>query len=477
MEEVEKQDRVHNSMLPEFAQNLSANLKKKYQAYSQIKALKSPQSLDRIFTFVIPEYAKDIVKLEVKKNRFIDAFQQAENFIKFHSNLDMFFTPEEIPEHQFVFNVDYKGLRKLNVAAVDGSFVRQGYTNFEFTLFRAISVIYSFSPDNISISYYPEEKGIQNYSLSRILTNTSEKNASHQVSIDRAFMEITLVNELITQNKKKIDMIILDGSILTEPLNLLSNPSQDAEIMAKYANLVKEYKKLYNLCDLREIDLVGVVKDTRSSTFRKLISRRIPQIITKMGNSSLTQMDYRKLLLYFSDLDLFHRILNVGDRSCAFSINSSGNSWVPRQLEILNSGLNNENRFLEDYHFYASYMKPVPYDYPIRIEFHQNKNSTHPKVIKTKIQRICERLLPICSMFEDFAVPIPQIEAHLRAKLSHSDLQMVINSLTREISSELQRYSKDMIFGRLESHQAQKFDDFLLKNNFLVPKRRERMPL
>ena len=40
MEEVEKRDQVHDSMLPEFAQNLSANLKKKYQVYSQIKALK-----------------------------------------------------------------------------------------------------------------------------------------------------------------------------------------------------------------------------------------------------------------------------------------------------------------------------------------------------------------------------------------------------------------------------------------------------
>ncbi len=477
MEEVEKSDQILDSILPDFAQNLSLNLKKKYEAYHQIDSLKSPQSLDRIFSFVIPEYAKDIVELEAKKSHLMKAFHYMKSFIEVDSNLSKFFSPEEIPDDKLVYTVAPKPLSNINIAAIDGSFVRKSYINFEFSLFRAISVIYSFSDAGIDIEYYPEKNGMQNYRLSRVLNNTPDQIATSQVSIDRAFMEITLVNDLITKYKKKIDMVILDGSILTEPLNLLSNSSQNNELMIKYSNLVKEYKKLYNLCDIRKIDLVGVVKDTRSSTFRKLLSRRIPQILTKMNDSYVVQFDYRKLLQYFSDLDLFHRFLGVGERSCTFSISSSGNSWIPRQLEILNTELNLEKNFLIDYKFYACYMKPVAYDFPIRIEFHQNKHNINPTQLQSKTQRICEHLLPLCSKFEDFAVPIPQIEAHLRAKLSINDLNMIIQLLNRHIGEELKNYSKKLIFEDVDDKHTNKFDEFLIKNNFLVPKRRERMPL
>ncbi len=477
MEEVEKLDQNQTQILPDFAQNLSLNLKKKYEAYNQIDSLKSSQSLDRIFSYVIPEFAKDIVDLEAKKVNLMQSIHQMKNYLELESNLKKFFSAGEIPDDKLIYSVSEKRLTDFNVAAVDGSFVRKCYTNFEFSLFRAISVIYSFSTTGVDIKYYPEDSGIQNYQLSRILNNTTDQLATSQVSIDRAFMEITLVNDLITKYKKNINMVILDGSILTEPLNLLSNSPQNNDLMIKYSNLIKEYKKLYNLCDIRKIDLVGVVKDTRSSTFRKLLTRRVPQILSKMGGSSLTQIDYRKLMQYFSDLDLFHRFLEVGDRSCVFSISSSGNSWIPRQLEILNSELNTANQFLNDYKFYACYMKPVPYDFPIRIEFHQNKNNINPIYLQTKIQRICEHLYPLCSKFEDFAVPIPQIEAHLRAKLSINDLNMVIHLLNRQIGEELKNHSKKMIFSEPDTQNSSKFDEFLVKNNFLVPKRRERMPL
>lgn len=477
MEKVEISDQLHNPILPDFAQNLSLNLKKKYKAYNQIDSLKSSHSLDTIFSYVIPEFARDIIDLEAKKTNLIQAFLHMKNYLEQDSNLKRFFAADEVLDSKLISPVKLKKLKDFNVAAVDGSFVRKSYSNFEFSLFRAISVIYSFSNTGLDIDYYPEDSGIQNYQLSRILNNTTDQIATSQVSIDRAFMEINLVNDLITKYKKNIKMIILDGSILTEPLNLLSNSPQNKELMVKYSNLLKEYKKLYNLCDIRKIDLIGVVKDTRSSTFRKLLSRRIPQILSKMGESTLINIDYRKLLQYFSDLDLFHRLLEVGDRSCVFSISSSGNSWIPRQLELLNSELNRKNHFLNDYKFFACYMKPVAFDFPIRIEFHQNKNNINPKHLLSKVQRICEHLYPLCSKFDDFAVPIPQIEAHLRAKLTINDLNMVIQLLNRHIGEELKNYSKKMIFSEEDTKNSSKFDDFLIKNNFLIPKRRERMPL
>jgi len=477
MEEEGASDQSHGNILPEFVQNLSLNLKKKYEVYHQIDSLQSAQSLDRIFSVVIPEYAKDIVELESKKNQLMHAFQQMINYIESTSDVSNFFSTDEIPEKKIQYRIEPKSLDNLVIAAVDGSFVRKCYTNFEFSLFRAISEVYSFSDLGVDISYYPVENGIKNYRLTRILNNITDQITTSQVSIDRAFMEITLANDFITKPKKHIDMVILDGSILTEPLNLLSDIPQSGELIASYSKLIKEYKKLYKMCDLQKIDLVGVVKDTRSSTFRKLLSRRIPQIIAKLNDTNLMQLDYCKLMEYFSDLDLFHRTLDIGERSCAFSISSSGNSWIPRQLEILNSGSSIDHRSLANYWFFACYMKPVPFDYPIRVEFHLNKDNFDPEFIHTKIQRMCEILYPLCSKFPDFAVPIPQIEAHLRTKLSKNDMHMVIQFLTKQINEELRNYSKNVIFNNQEVQYTDKFDDFLIKNNFLVPKRRERMPL
>ncbi|MBN2156282.1 MAG: DNA double-strand break repair nuclease NurA [Candidatus Lokiarchaeota archaeon] len=477
MEKLEELNQLNITDLPDFAQNLSQSLKKKYEAYHQIDVLKSPHSLDGIFSYVIPEYARDIIDLEIKKVHFVNIFRQFQTFIEMESQLSSYFTQEEVPESKIIFPVENKSLENFNIAAVDGSFVRKCYTNFEFALFRAISVIYSIKSENVDIKYYPEIDGFQNYRMSRIMDNVTEQVTNSQVSIDLALMEIRLVNDLLTKYPDKLDMIILDGSILAEPLNLLSYSSQNTELMTSYSYLVNEYRKLYDLCDLRKVDLVGIIKDTRSSTFRKLISRRIPQILAKLNNLKLTQIDYRKLLPHFSDLDLFHRILETGDRSCVFSINSAGTSWIPRQLEILKSEIKPHHTFLKEYLFYACYMKPVQYDFPIRIEIHQNRKNGKPEIIQSKIHRICENLYPLCSKFENFAIPIPQIEAHLRAKLTHNDLQIVINSLTRQISEEVKNYAKKMIFNHLDNEISRNFDEFLLSNNFLVPKRRERMPL
>jgi hypothetical protein len=476
MEEVEKNNQIKDPIVPQFPQKLPLKLKKKTHGSPQLD-LQSSNTLDKIFSFEIPEYARDIIELEARKSLFIDAFRKMKHFIAINSKISNFFSSDEMTEDQFTYDILPITLNSLKIAAVDGSFVRKCYTNFEFSLFRAISVVYSFSKQGIDISYYPEENGIQNYRLSRILNNISDSLTKSQVSIDRAFMEVSLVNELIMNCNKNLDMIILDGSILTEPLNLLSDFAQHEELMLKYSDLVREYKKLYNLCDLQKIDLVGVVKDTRSSTFRKLLSRRIPQILMKICDPKLMQIDYKKLLPYFSDIDLFHRMLDINERSCVFSISSSNNSWIPRQLDLLNSELDSQKKFLSDYKFYACYMKPVQYDFPIRVEFHQNTKNSKPELLQSKIQRICERLLPLCSKFENFAVPIPQIEAHLRAKLSLLDLNKVIQYLSQQINEELKNFSKKRIFGEHNELAFSNFDEFLIKNSFLVPKRRERMPL
>ena len=67
------------------------DLKKKYEAYTQIDSLKESQSLERIFSFVIPEYAKDILELETKKAQFVEIFRKMTEFVETGSGVISYF--------------------------------------------------------------------------------------------------------------------------------------------------------------------------------------------------------------------------------------------------------------------------------------------------------------------------------------------------------------------------------------------------
>ncbi|MHA1728420.1 MAG: DNA double-strand break repair nuclease NurA, partial [Promethearchaeota archaeon] len=278
----------------------------------------------------------------------------------------------------------------------------------------------------------------------------------------------------------EIDIFILDGSILTEPLNLIL--LQNDALIEKYLSLILEYKKLYSLCNKKNILLVGVIKDTRSSTFRKVLMRKLPHLIKKFAEiRGITSINYRKLMNYFSDLDLFLQMLDVGERSCSFSINSPRNSWIPRQLDLLKNELQTKNDFLGDYKFFAYYLRPVKFDLPLRVEFCMKNNEISPdtiqSLIQTKVNKISSIIMPLSSKLDTFGLPIPQIEAHMRAKLSEEDLKIIVRLLERNISKEIADYSKGLFFNNTNPLTNLNIDEFLLKNRFMVSKRRDRLPL
>ncbi|MBD3350788.1 MAG: hypothetical protein GF364_04800 [Candidatus Lokiarchaeota archaeon] len=463
-----------SSAIPEVAKNLSKKNRREYRKYEIKKKVESVTSFKDILTVSIPDLAKDIIELEKLKSQFVESLAIAKAY-----NIPLFDFPTEqdIGEKQLVYGVEPHSLHDITLCSIDGSFVTKRFQGLDITLSRAIGVIYEFNNmGKPKISYFPDKYGSENYKLSRILHNVTEEEVSSQISIERAFMEVQLVNNLISKYNGKIDAFILDGSILTEPLNLLF--SQNDDLLEKYLELVKEYKKLYYLCERKGVLLIGSIKDTRSSTFRKLLSRRLPRILKKFKElKSIYSINYRPLMKYFSDIDFFHRLLKEEERSCVFSINSAGNSWLPRQLQLIKKELQNEGIFMSEYRFFATYLKPLEQDFPIRLEFFMNKRHVDVKSLKEKVMSIASLMLPISSRFKDFAMPIPQLEAHLRCKLSNSDIDTIMNILERKITQELMNYSKELLYNISNLKGVEKFDSFLLKKHFLIPKKRERYPL
>jgi len=93
------------------------------------------------------------------------------------------------------------------------------------------------------------------------------------------------------------------------PINLLF--SKDPEISIKYDRLLREYHKLYLNCKDNGILLVGSIKDTRTSDLCHLLQESI-QLLHSNGTdlTDFMNINYRQIIDYFSDLDLFNRILN-----------------------------------------------------------------------------------------------------------------------------------------------------------------------
>ncbi len=465
-----------NAALPEIASKLSKKnpQKHRYDNYKKIKPIESIKTFEKILSISIPELAKDLVDIERLKSKFMSELKPAKiyNLELFNSKIE-----KDILEKKIVYDVIPHSLKNITIASIDGSFVSKSFYGLDICLSRAIGVIYEFENSSKPVIEYYPESGIQNFSLEKVLHNTSEDEVTTQISINRALMEINLAIEMILSKRKKIDLIILDGSILSEQLNLIY--SNNHEILEKYFNLIREYKKLYTICNQMDILLVGCIKDTRSSTFRKLFSRRMPHILKQFPQlKEISSFNYRKLMKYFSDLDFFHRILDCEERSCCFSINTPGNSFLPRQQELLNyEKANNEENYFNNFEFYASYLKPVKYDFPIRVEFCIDKKKSDIESIHKKITKICSIILPLSSKLEDFGMPIPQLEAHLRCKLNENDLNKIISILERGIFDELSKCSNQFLFESNYLKNYPTMDEFILKNGLLISKRRDRLPI
>ena len=460
-------------VFPPWVKKLSKKSKKTYADYGKKQSIESIRTFDSIINFTIPDLAKDLIDLEKLKTKFCNEFKKVKK-----KSFDLFGFADEkhFAEPKIIYDVKHIPLKNLTVIAIDGSIITRNFFNFDLSLLRGIGVIYNFNSSGIpEIKYHPK-KGQENYKISRILRNSHERETNSLVSVDRALMEISLAIDIISHSKtyenipEKIDLLILDGSILTEPLNL-AHSQYSHSILKNYHTLIKEYQKLYSICEKKGILLVGVVKDTRSSTFIKFLLKNLPILMKKYPElEGITEINYRKLMKYFSDTGFFHRLLDVNERSCCFSINSPKKSWKPRQIELFEKNLKYETNIIGDFDFFSCYLKPVKYDLPIRLEFHMKRSDLSINTINTRIQQISSIILALSSKFEKFAIPIPQIEAHMRAKLSEEDLSVIINFLERFISEEL-------VNSRQRTPGSNNIDELILKNRLLLSKRRERLPL
>ncbi len=368
--------------------------------------------------------ANEYLALEKLKQNFIDIILKNLDNIDFSKFID--FPRFYIKEDFLKKNVSSANIRGLNVVSVDGSSVTKKFMNVDFSFLKAIAAKYYFQQNHTAkIVYYPDLNGFNNYYVQANFLNQDEIAVETKISIDMNFMEINLLNNMIRKSPE-IDMIIIDGSIVIMPINLLF--SKDHEISRKYDKLLKEYHKLYSYCKENGILLIGSIKDTRTSALTHLLQESIQLLKPSYSNlPDFLKINYRKLMEFFSDLDLFNRVLKKSERSCIFN--------CKREIDkIRDTGIKKEIPYYFPLSFYAFYLKTARFDTPCRIEFFMDENHSLKKASE-KADLISSILLPISSLNEHYGLPIPQIEAHRRAVFKPKEVDLLLNNLTRTLNT------------------------------------------
>jgi hypothetical protein len=367
--------------------------------------------------------AEEYLEIEKLKDKFAKILLKNINELNFSDFIP--YPNYNIKEKYIKKEIKGSNIRGLKVVSVDGSSVIKKFINVDFSIFKAIAVKYYFYKNHVSkIDYFPDITGFNNYYIKGNFINGEESAVEVKVSMDLRLMEIRLLNNLI-EAKPDIDLIIIDGSIVIMPINLIF--TKDPEISKKYDKLLKEYHRLYLNCDEKGIILIGSIKDTRTSALAHLIRDSI--LLLKPNERKLSdfiQFNYRHIINYYSDLDLFNRILMKEERSCIFNCKKEVD-------KIRDTGIKKEIPYYFPLSFYAFYFKTTLYDTPCRIEFFlDEKHSTEDAVKKADL--ISSLLLPISSYNEFYGLPIPQIEAHKRAVFKPFEVNLLFNNLSRTLN-------------------------------------------
>jgi hypothetical protein len=141
-----------------------------------------------------------------------------------------------------------------------------------------------------------------------------------------------------------------------------------------------------------------VVKDCRSNYFLTLLRKLLP----RMGIALPPEKE--EFLNHLKDTILLDCLLAVGERTFSF-------------------------RCSEEFPIYAFYLKTVPEDRPLRIEFlnvpsQQILSSSQNEGAGTA-DRVAEIIYAISAHHPSFAVPAPLVEADLCAHLFREELELV----------------------------------------------------
>lgn len=360
---------------------------------------------------IVKTIADKIIQLENNRNGLTNILLQVRDKL----NLELIPNPtlyQDIIESKFVYEVKSLDLYGMQMIGIDGSIISKSLHGVDLLLSRAVAVLFKFKKAKTEVQYYPNATPSPRLIYNFDLITTPEIDILS--SLERLQDEIQLAIEMTDRSP---DALLLDGSIL--PL-MLDKPPTSSILNQKYFNLIEMYETLYQNCLDKNILLMGIIKDTRSTRFMNILGKILPILLNKIPElQKIRELDYRPIIQQTRDATFLFRFLHPGERTFTFKYAESATK-SPILKDFTKRDWNEM--------IYSFYLKPVQFDFPTKIEF---LASTNP--IKYTNQ-IASLILPLSNQHAEYGVPSVLIEADARAHLFENDLDYIHNSLTHFVN-------------------------------------------
>ncbi|MFQ6123688.1 MAG: DNA double-strand break repair nuclease NurA [Candidatus Heimdallarchaeota archaeon] len=303
-------------------------------------------------------------------------------------------------------------LTGLHIAGIDGGLVSSRLQYFDVLLTRAVVVVFRYG----KLGKITVEHLMSHESTPEITVKTealSRKEFEVLSSIRRTITEIELAQKAIEQ--QSLNVILLDGSIMPQKAD---HPVASSSILEEYNQMLNCYQQFYETCEDRGVLAIGCIKDSKSTHFREIIARALPTIIQHWRNEleELLSVDYRHILTEMFDSEYFYRLLDPRERSCCYTLEERNTS--------------REEGLGTDLSIYCFYLKTVPLDFPLRIEFLSGREKPD-----LRANRIASVIYPLSSHHSEYGLPSVLIEADARARLHQVDLDLVIEGIIHKIGT------------------------------------------
>jgi len=284
------------------------------------------------------------------------------------------------------------------IAAVDGGIVSKSLHGMDIVLLRSGGVCFIYEKGKMKgVKHKPSK--FPDY-MPYVFDNVSDFDWRARANILRQTMEIERAIEMIEENPF---MLLLDGSVV--PHQAYRPHEDQKECMVMYKNMIGRYSDLYKKSMKKGIKLVGVVEDSRS----RIICDMLSQVISGPDCSVL---DVTR------DTSLLFSMLEKGEKTVTFNYSKEpGNHPTLADLPEHAGKI------------HSFYLKTVPYDRPLRLDF----LSDNPLADGDEIASI---ISSISNHHVSYGIPAPIIEADNISKVSEkemSDFYSQILTMTGEL--------------------------------------------
>ncbi len=291
---------------------------------------------------------------------------------------------------------------------MDGGVLSKPLHGLDLILVRAVVAIFDYRDGRLeNTHYHPNEMPVPE--LINIHEPLDTRELEVLVGMKRQLTELERAKEVAADGG--IDALMLDGSVVPQ----YSSHVSDERTRELYRKLIDSFTEVYRTCEERDVLLMGAIKDSRSTRLVNVFRNKVlPEFMegTDLPYPDVSSVDETRNVLQSSrDTAFLDYLLEAGERTFTFKY-----AQAPANL------LEDLGDWRKSIH--AFYVKPAPYDRPVRVEFVSGLDE-----VVERVDKIASLVNTLSSGHEACALPSVLIEADARARLAEEEIGMLRDNI------------------------------------------------